>query len=464
MCLITKESLIYMDDDLEPFWQGLLSIERAGFFASLTLEVVIGIGVLLVLILFSALISGSETAFFSLTPQKINSGSQRKTLDTLILKLLGSPRKLLATILIANNFINVGIVILGTYITRELFMLEGSPILTFLIQVIVLTAILLLLGEITPKVFAAHAPRQFARFMATPLLVLKKIFSPLSSLLVSSTAAIDKRIKNKGHEITMEDIHSAIDLTRSTREQTPQEAEERKILKGIAKLGNIEVKEIMKPRVDVVAVEESEKYHQVLNVINESGYSRIPVYRESFDNIQGVIYIKDFLGSLGEPHDFTWTSLIRPAFFVPENKKINDLLLEFKEKKIHLAVVVDEYGGVSGIVTMEDILEEIVGEIVDEFDPEEEHLLYKRISENKYLFEGKVLLNDFCKTMQIESQIFDEVRGEADTLAGFLLERLGHFPEKGTTVKQENFTFIVDKVSDRRISRIIVLVNEEQKT
>lgn len=453
-----------MDDDLESFWHVFLSIESAGFFASLTLEAVIGIGVLLVLILFSALVSGSETAFFSLTPPQLNISGGKRSLDALILKLLKHPRKLLATILIANNFINVGIVILGTFITRELFMLDGNPALTFIIQVVVLTAILLLLGEITPKVFAAHSPRQFARFMATPLFVLKQIFNPLSSLLVSSTTAIDKRMKRRGHEITMEDIHSAIDLTRQEEKQTPQEKEESRILKGIARLGNTEVKEIMKARLDVVAVEETINYHKVLNIINESGYSRIPVYRESFDNIQGVIYIKDFLGSLEEPDSFNWTTLIRPAFFVPENKKINDLLLEFKEKKIHLALVVDEYGGVSGIVTMEDVLEEIVGEIVDEFDPEEEHLSYKRLEENKYLFEGKVLLNDFCKTMQVESHIFDDARGEADTLAGFLLERLGHFPEKGTTVKQDIYTFIVDKVSDRRISRIIVLVDDEQQT
>ncbi|MGM0647951.1 MAG: CBS domain-containing protein, partial [Bacteroidota bacterium] len=233
-----------------------------------------------------------------------------------------------------------------------------------------------------------------------------------------------------------------------------------KILKGIAKFGNIEVKEIMKSRVDVVAIEESESFNQVLKVIKESGYSRIPVYRESFDNVQGIIYIKDFLGHLDEADDYNWNSRIRSAFFIPENKNISDLLIEFQDKKIHLAIVVDEYGGTSGVVTMEDIIEEIVGEIVDEFDVENDSFIYKKLSENEYLFEGKVSLNDFCKTMHVEDRIFDQERGEADTLAGFILEKQGEIPEKGTEVVHDKFTFIVQNVSDRRITRILVKTDE----
>jgi gliding motility-associated protein GldE len=350
-------------------------------------------------------------------------------------------------------------VVLGAFITQELFNLTTNPVLAFLMQIVVLTAILLLFGEIMPKVYAAHSSYKFASFMARPLILLRKLLSPLSTILVSSTNAIDKRMKKKSHEITMDDINSAIDLTRNNK-QTPEENEEQKILKGIAKFGDIEVREVMKSRMDVVSIEESEDYHEVLKIIKQSGYSRIPVYRDSFDNIQGVIYIKDFLGNLNEEKDFNWNSMIRPAFFVPENKKISDLLLEFQDKKIHLAIVVDEYGGTSGIVTMEDVIEEIVGEIVDEFDVDDSSFIYKKIAENEYLFEGKVSLNDFCKTMNVDDRIFEEERGDADTLAGFILEKIGQIPEKGTQVEHEKFTFIVQNVSDRRITRIKVKINE----
>lgn len=448
-----------MDEDFDPFSQLILQLQESTLINSISFEVMIAIVILLLLIVLSALISGSETAFFSIVPQRLKNKARRSSTDKKILALLEMPKKLLATILIANNFINVGIVITGVFITEQLFDLGMQPVLAFVLQVVILTAILLLFGEIMPKVYAAHASYKFAKFMARPLAVLRGIFSPVSFILVHSTNAIDKRMKQRSHEITMEDINSAIDLTRA-EDQTPEENEEQKILKGIAKFGDIEVKEIMKSRVDVVSLEENENYLEVLKVINESGFSRIPVYRDSFDNIQGVIYIKDFLGYLNEDKDFNWTAMIRPAFFVPENKKISDLLIEFQEKKIHLAFVVDEYGGTSGIVTMEDVIEEIVGEIVDEFDTENEHFLYKKTGENEYLFEGKVSLNDFCKAMNVEDRIFDHVRGDADTIAGFILEKLGRIPEKGTVVKHDNFTFIVQSVSDRRITRITVKFDE----
>ncbi len=448
-----------MEEDFDPFSK-ILQIQDTPLFNTFSAEAVIALSIMLVLVLFSAMISGSETAFFSLVPQKLRTENGRKNVDKTILALLEKPRKLLATIIIANNFINVGIIIIGVFITQQVFNLEVNPLLALLVEVVVLTAILLIFGEIMPKVYAAHASYKFACFMAKPLLILKKIFSPLSMLLVSSTSTVDKRMKKRTHDITMDDIQSVIDLTRAEN-HTAEEDEEHKMLQGIARFGDTEVREVMKSRVDVVSIEESENYHEVLRVIKESGYSRIPVYRDSFDNIQGVIYIKDFLGSLNEGPDFSWTSLIRPAFFVPENKKISDLLLEFKGKKIHLAVVVDEYGGTSGIVTMEDVIEEIVGEIVDEFDTEEEQFFYKKTGKNEYVFEGKVSLNDFCKTIKVDDRIFEEERGEADTLAGFLLEKLGQIPEKGTEVEHENFTFIVQEVSDRRITRIIVRIDDE---
>lgn len=448
-----------MDEDFDPFSQVLLQIQDTQFFKSFSVEATIALIIMLVLIVFSALISGSETAFFSIVPNKLKNGDGQKSQNKKIMLLLEQPKKLLATILIANNFINVGIVVLGAFITQELLNLSANPVLAFLMQIVVLTAILLLFGEIMPKVYAAHSSHRFASIMVRPLILLRRLLSPLSTILVSSTNAIDKRMKKKSHEITMDDINSAIDLTRNN-EQTPEESEEQKILKGIAKFGDIEVREVMKSRMDVVSIEESEDYHEVLKIIKQSGYSRIPVYRDSFDNIQGVIYIKDFLGNLNEEKDFNWNSMIRPAFFVPENKKISDLLLEFQDKKIHLAIVVDEYGGTSGIVTMEDVIEEIVGEIVDEFDVDDSSFIYKKTAENEYLFEGKVSLNDFCKTMNVDDRIFEEERGDADTLAGFILEKIGQIPEKGTQVEHEKFTFIVQNVSDRRITRIKVKVNE----
>ncbi|MGM0613423.1 MAG: gliding motility-associated protein GldE [Bacteroidota bacterium] len=448
-----------MNEDADPFRQIILQIQEAPFFNTISLEAIIALLIMLLLIFCSAMVSGSETAFFSIVPQKLKAHNGYKNVGKNIISMLEKPKRLLATILITNNFINVGIVVLGVFITEQLIHPDVSLVWSFLIQVVVLTAILLLFGEIMPKVYAAHSSYKFAQIMVKPLMVLDKVFYPLSAVLVSSTNAIDKRLRKKGHEITMDDINSAIDLTRQ-KEQTPEQSEEQKILKGIAKFGDIEVREIMKSRVDVVSVEEGEDYHSVLKIIKESGYSRIPVYKDSFDHIQGVIYIKDFLGNLEEEKDFNWSSMIRPAFFVPENKKISDLLIEFQEKKIHLAIVVDEYGGTSGIVTMEDVIEEIVGEIVDEFDNDDEHFLYKKIGENEYLFEGKVSLNDFCKAMQIDDKIFNHVRGDADTLAGFILEKLGQIPQKGTKVEHENFTFIVQSVSDRRITRITVKINE----
>lgn len=280
------------------------------------------------------------------------------------------------------------------------------------------------------------------------------VFHPLSLVLVRSTSFIDKRIKRKGHEVSLSELGEAIEITAD--KATPEE--DRKIMKGIVKFGDIEVKEIMKPRIDVTSVDISTPFEELMNIIMNSGYSRIPVYEDSFDKVQGILYIKDLLPYLDQPAGINWPDLMRPAFFVPENKKINDLLQEFRAKKIHLAIVVDEYGGTSGIVTLEDIIEEIVGEINDEFDIEEEEIIYSQIDERNYVFEGKTLLNDFCKIMGVEDKMFVNVKGESDTLAGLLLELMGKIPVKDESIEFDHFIFKVEAVDKRRIKRIHVTI------
>ncbi len=320
---------------------------------------IIGFVAMMVLLFFSALISGSEIAFFSLNQSNLKQLlSNKNPRGELINNLLERPRRLLATILIANNFVNIGIVILSTFIVANVFNLEIYPVLSFLIQVVLVTAVLLIFGEIMPKIYASNKPVLFATFMAVSLNNLIKIFYPLSSLLVVSSSFIDKMLQKKSSQLSMSELSEAIELT--SDEETPED--ERKILKGIVKFGDTFVKEIMKARIDTTAVDVKTTYDKLLEVILSAGYSRIPAYSDSFDKIAGILYIKDLLPHLKKPANFNWSALLRPAFFVPENKKINDLLQEFQEKKIHLAIVVDEYGGTSGIVTLEDIIEELVAE------------------------------------------------------------------------------------------------------
>ncbi|MBE0661009.1 MAG: gliding motility-associated protein GldE [Bacteroidales bacterium] len=412
------------------------------------------------LLYLSALISGSEVAFFSLTPEHLNSLRSNSTrLNQRVLELLATPKKLLATILIANNFINVSIIILSTFISTRLFSFDASPILIFILQVLVVSVLILLLGEILPKMFAANFALVYATRISGLLKSLGIIFHPLSSLLVNSTSFIDKHIKRKGHEVSLSELGAAIDITADNN--TAQE--ERNILKGIVKFSDIEVKEIMRSRIDVTAVEINTSFAELHSVILNSGYSRIPVYEDSFDMVQGILYIKDLLPYLDKPTTITWPDLLRPAFFVPENKRINDLLQEFRSKKIHMAIVVDEYGGTSGIITLEDIIEEIIGEINDEFDVEAEDITYSKIDARNFIFEGKTLLNDFCKIIGIEDKIFSRVKGESDTLAGLLLELMGKIPLKDETVEYDNFVFKVEAVDKRRIKRIQVTIKNLHK-
>lgn len=425
------------------------------FIQPFSLTILVSLIVLLVLLFFSAMISGSEIGFFALTPQHLDKlRDSKSSVSKLKLKLLERPNRLLATILIANNFVNVAIVILSTFIASQWFNLASFPILTFVVQVVVITALILLFGEIIPKMYASVRPVHFSRSMAGVLNILVKVFYPLSSLLVRSTSFLDNRLARKGQGMSRSELSDAIELTAG--EDTPEEG--KKILKGIVKFGDIEVKEIMRSRVDVIALDSEAKFSEVMKTIVDSGFSRIPVFTESFDKIQGILYVKDLLPHLEKTDEFNWQKLIRDAFFVPENKKINDLLQEFQEKKIHLAIVVDEYGGTSGIITLEDVLEEIVGEITDESDSGTEKFMFEKIDDRNYIFEGKTTINDFCKVVDEDDDIFDDVKGDSDSLAGLILELEGKIPEKGDETRFNKYIFKVHEVSLKRIKRIMVSI------
>mgnify|MGYP002639863597 CR=1 FL=1 len=415
--------------------------------------------VLIILLIASGLISGSETAFFSMDPADLdNLKSYKNNSKDRVFDLLSRPKRLLATILIANNFINVAIVIISTYFTSLLISQDADPFMVFLIQVILITSVLLLFGEIIPKILANKKAVQVALFMATPLLFLEKAFKPLSSFLVSSTSLIDRKVGEKGHNITMSDLSEAIEMTLD--EDAPDE--EKMILKGIATFGDKEASEIMQSRMDVLALNEDSDFAEVMQTSIESGFSRIPVYKETIDKVLGILYIKDLLPFLKGKEKKDWTDLLRPVFYVPENKKINDLLQDFRKKKIHLAIVVDEYGGTSGIITLEDIIEEIVGEISDEFD-DEDQIKYKKINENIFTFEAKTPINDFCKIVELNDDIFDNVKGESDSLGGLILELMGKIPQEGSIINYLNYSFRVTSVDERRIKEIEVTIKDPTK-
>ncbi|MGC6470628.1 MAG: gliding motility-associated protein GldE [Flavobacteriales bacterium] len=418
--------------------------------AIIDLGLLIAVICIFILLIFSALISGSEVAFFSLDASKLNN---EKEDNTQIKKLLQRPNHLLATILISNNFINVAIVILSSYIINRLIDFSQLPIIGFIIQVIIVTFALLLVGEVIPKVYANQKSFQFAKVMSTPLTALLKLFKPLSEILVSSTNFIEKRIQSKGYKISVDDLSSALDLAG----ENDTKEEEKKILRSIVEFGNIHVKEIMKSRVDVTALNQDAEFSEVKKLVISCGYSRIPVFKENFDSIIGILYIKDLLPFL-EKESFNWSKLIRTPFFVPEGKMIDDLMKEFQEKKIHLAIVVDEYGGTSGIVTLEDIIEEIVGEINDEFD--DDGIQFSKLDQSNYIFEGKTSLNDVLKTIDGEIDFFDSIKGESDTLAGLILEMKGDIPLHGERLEYEHYHFTVESVDKRRVKRVKITINE----
>jgi len=420
-----------------------------------SIEEIVTFLILAVLLLASGLVSGSETAFFSLEPADVDKlRKQRSKKKARVLELLQQPKSLLATILIANNFVNVAIVIISTYFSTFFVGPQTDPVFVFLIQVVLITSVILLFGEIIPKILANRKSVEVSLFMADPLFILEKIFKPLSMVLLSSTTIIDRKVGDKGHNITMSELSDAIELT--IEEDAPDE--EKMILKGIATFGDKEASEIMQSRMDILAVSEDTDFAKIMQIAISSGFSRIPVYVETIDKVKGILYIKDLLPFLYKKEKKDWSKLLRPVFYVPENKKINDLLQDFRTKKIHLAIVVDEYGGTSGIITLEDIIEEIVGEISDEFD-EEEQLKFKKISDNTFSFEAKTPINDLCKILEIEDDVFDEVKGESDSLGGLLLELNGRIPEKNSIIKYKQFSFRVVDVDQRRIKEIDVTIN-----
>lgn len=416
---------------------------------------IISLFFLLLLLVLSGMISGTETAFFSLSPADLLMLKNRnEPKDQSVLMLLKKPKRLLSTILITNNFVNVGIVILSSFIVDNLISPDANYILVMLIQVVLVTSIILIFGEIIPKILANKEPLMFAHLMVNNLKFLISFFKPLSSLLVNSTNLIDKKVKKKGHHISMSDLSDAIDLT--VGENITDD--EKKILKGIATFGETEATEIMQSRVNITAVDKAATYQEVVQTVLESGFSRIPVYEDSLDNVLGILYIKDLIPYLNQLEYENWVNLIRPPFFVPENKKINDLLQEFRQKKNHLAIVVDEYGGTSGIITLEDIIEEIVGDISDEFDKEPHQFKYELLENNHYLFEAKTPLNDFYKIVHLKDDYFDKVVGEADSLGGLMLELQGRIPDKGDKIKYRKFEFIIHDADERKIKAIEVAI------
>lgn len=406
------------------------------------------------LLIASALISGSEVAYFSLSPtDKEEIEGNRVKAANIILSLLERPKRLLATILIANNFVNVAIVILSTYISEGLMPESLSVETKLFIQVVVVTFLLLLLGEVIPKVYANRSPLKLASFMAYVIYYLRSILTPFSSILVSSTNFIDKRIKKKGHNISVDELSHALELTSDEKQQ----GEDHKILEGIVKFGNTDVKQVMTSRVDTICLDIEKPFKEVVEIILDSGYSRIPAFSDSFDNIKGVLYIKDILPHL-QKEEFDWTKILRKPFFVPENKKIDDLLREFQTMKIHLAIVVDEYGGSSGIISLEDILEEIVGEISDEFDDDD--LVYSKLDDHNYVFEGKTALNDMYRVLDIDEELFEEAKGEAETLAGLVLELFGKIPLKGEKTRLNDYLITIEAADKRRVKRVKLTLPE----
>lgn len=432
----------------------LLSFSQ--IFQPIDFELGLSIFCVLILVVLSALLSGSEVAMFSISnKQRFDLEDQNRNANKRVLTLLKEPKKLLATILIANNFINVSIVMASNFVFNNLI-IEGSisDTMNFIIQVIVITFLILLFGEVIPKVYANNYNLKFSKFMAIPLQLLKKLFYPISQILVNSTNLIDKRIEKRKESIQANELEHALNLTVDSVDNE----DEKKILEGIVKFGNTDVKQIMTPRTDVISFEITTPFNELMSELKEIKYSRIPVFEDSFDKIKGILYAKDLLGKMNEKKNFKWPNLLREPKFVPENKKLDDLLKEFQEEKTHIAIVVDEYGGSSGIVSLEDVLEEIVGEITDEFD--EEDINYKKLDELNYIFDGKTTLIDIYKLLEIDGEIFEKEKGESDTIAGFCIEQAGKILLKNEKISFDRYTITVEAADKRRIKKVKITINE----
>lgn len=409
-----------------------------------------------VLLVVSAFASGSEIAFFSLSPSDINEmDPERKPKDSAIQKLRDDNERTLATILVTNNFVNVTIIMLCNYVFGKVIDFGNAYWLQFLCITVLLTFLLLLFGEIMPKVFARQNPLAFCRRVVNGILFARKIFWPIETVLLKSRVIAERLLRKDTHVLSVDELEQALELT-----DKDEIRDEKSMLQGIIRFGDETVKEIMTSRKDVVDIDIKTPFSRVIKCIVENNYSRIPVYQDNSDNIRGVLYIKDLLLHIGKPDTFRWQSLIRPPYFVPETKKVDDLLREFQDNRVHIAIVVDEFGGTSGIVTLEDVLEEIVGEIHDEYD--EDDKMYKRVNSNTYIFEGKTPLSDFVKILDVSDDEFSEIEGEADTLAGLMLEMKGDFPEVHEKFEYDNFCFEIMEVSERRIASVKVVVKEKK--
>ncbi|MEP1034029.1 gliding motility-associated protein GldE [Ekhidna sp.] len=415
--------------------------------------------VVLLLLCLSGLVSGSEVAFFSFSHNQIKdfnraADPREKRIST----LLHNPKRLLATILILNNLVNIFIITISTFATWQIVGEQGKQGVTIIILTSIITVLIIFFGEIIPKVYANHNGVVFAKLTSGLLMFSYKIFKPISWFLMSATGMIERRMEKKGYNLSVAEINQALEISVEKEYVTE---EEKGILKGIVNFGTLSVKQVMKSRIDITAIDREADFHELMNQINKTGYSRIPIFSETVDKVEGILYIKDLLPHIGEEEDFKWQELLRPAFFVPESKKIDDLFKDFQEKQVHIAVVIDEYGGTSGLITMEDVIEEIVGEINDEFDDESD-VAYNKLDNQTFIFEGKTSLNDFCKITNSDISIFDSLKGESESLGGLLLEINTKLPSAGEKIRVAHFVFTVVAVDQRRIKRIRSYINNDK--
>ena len=423
------------------------------FNSTLDINLIIGFVGIFILLFLSAIVSGAEVALFSLSQKDINETLQENNpRGKIISNLLDKPKKLLATLLVANNFFNIGVVILFSFIGQNIFANVSSPVFKFILEIILVTFLILLFGEVLPKVYASRNNIKFAKRVAYPIAILDTLLSPISLPMRSVTLYLHNKLGKQKNSFSINQLSQALELTDSEGTSS----EEQKILEGIVSFGNTDTKQVMSPRIDIFALEISESFSSICPKIIEKGFSRIPVYRDNIDQIEGVLFVKDLLPHI-DNDEFDWTSLVREAFFVPENKKLDNLLKDFQSLKSHLAIVVDEYGGTSGLVSLEDVIEEIVGDISDEFD--DENLNFSQIDEKNFLFEGKINMKDFYRIVNVNEDIFESHKGEAETLAGFILEILGNFPKKDQKVAFENCVFTIETVDKKRVKQIKVTID-----
>jgi len=407
----------------------------------------------IILLLLSALISGSEVAFFSLSPKQLEVCKNSKTPNSVyIVRLLSKPKQLLATILILNNLVNVALVTLCTFATWEISGRENEQ--AVFILTIIVTAAIVFFGEIVPKIYATEKNLSFARFTSGLLFVASSVLKPFAWLLMTISERLENRFQHTGYDVSMNELKQVVDMTATGNK-------DRELLKGIVSFGTKTVKQIMRARMDITAFDIEEDFHQLMDKVNKCAFSRIPIYNETIDKIDGILYVKELLPFIDRDESFEWQQLItKPTFFVPETKKIDELLRDFQQKRVHMAIVVDEYGGTSGLITMEDIIEEIVGEINDEFD-DDEGIEFKRLDKNLFTFEGKTSLNDLCKVIKVDPAIFEDAKGDSESIGGLLLELFSRIPNSGETCDFKNFRFTVVSVDKKRIKTVRVLIRDQ---